>query len=125
MPSTDAQRTRIEPLLPDRAPTRGGRWRDHRVMIDAIAFTIHTGTQRVHLPEKRGTWTGVHRRMPAPPRCRLHRSGRPGPRQPTGPAPLDRYVSRNDTEANPVRRDDQQAHRPQPPGPHHDREAGL
>ncbi|WP_107102124.1 transposase [Streptomyces silaceus] len=87
MPSTDAQRTRIEPLLPDRAPTRGGRWRDHRVMIDAIAFTIHTGTQRVHLPEKRGTWTGVHRRMPAPPRCRLHRSGRPDPRQPTGPAP--------------------------------------
>ncbi|WP_394816267.1 hypothetical protein [Streptomyces mooreae] len=32
------QWARIEPLLPDRTPKRGGRWRDHREVIDAIAF---------------------------------------------------------------------------------------
>jgi transposase len=35
---TDAQWARIEPLLPDRALKRGGRWRDQRQVIDAIAF---------------------------------------------------------------------------------------
>ncbi|MFE4218275.1 transposase, partial [Streptomyces sp. NPDC056853] len=39
----DAQWARIEPLLPDRAPKRGGRWRDHRQVIDAIAFNYRTG----------------------------------------------------------------------------------
>ncbi|OQR64825.1 hypothetical protein B6E66_07680 [Streptomyces maremycinicus] len=38
MSLTDAQRARIEPLLPDRAPKRGGRWRDHRQVINTIAF---------------------------------------------------------------------------------------
>ncbi|MBT2422452.1 transposase [Streptomyces sp. ISL-22] len=51
---TDAQWARIEPLLPDRTPKRGGRRRDHRQVIDAIAFKFQTGTQWVHLPEKYG-----------------------------------------------------------------------
>ncbi|WP_449486315.1 transposase [Streptomyces avidinii] len=33
------QWARIEPLLPHRAPWRGGRWRDHRQVIDAIAWS--------------------------------------------------------------------------------------
>ncbi|MEU0698162.1 transposase [Streptomyces niveus] len=37
---TDAQWAKIEPLLPDRTPRRGGRWRDHREVIDAIAEGI-------------------------------------------------------------------------------------
>ncbi|MFD0211211.1 transposase [Streptomyces hirsutus] len=49
---TDAQWARIEPLLPDRTPKRGGRRRDHREVIDAIAFTFRAGTRWVHLPEK-------------------------------------------------------------------------
>ncbi|MEU6682769.1 IS5 family transposase [Streptomyces sp. NPDC046832] len=60
---TDAQWARIEPLLPDRAPQRGGRWRDHREVIDAIAFKFQTGTQWVHLPEKYGNWRGVYNRL--------------------------------------------------------------
>ncbi|MFI6358295.1 transposase [Streptomyces sp. NPDC050743] len=44
---TDAQWARIEPLLPDRTPMRGGRWRDHREVIDAIAFKFQTETQWV------------------------------------------------------------------------------
>ncbi|MFC8878812.1 IS5 family transposase [Streptomyces ardesiacus] len=60
---TDAQWARIEPLLPDRTPKRGGRWRDHRQVIDAIAFKFQTGTQWVHLPEKYGNWRGVYNRL--------------------------------------------------------------
>ncbi|WP_416070002.1 transposase [Streptomyces sp. ME01-18a] len=42
MPLTDAQWARIEPLLPDRTLRRGGRWRDHREVIDAIAWKPQT-----------------------------------------------------------------------------------
>ncbi|WP_405958875.1 transposase [Streptomyces phaeochromogenes] len=42
----------MEPLLPDRTPKRGGRWRDHREVIDAIAYKFQAGTQWVHLPER-------------------------------------------------------------------------
>ncbi|MFD4994584.1 transposase [Streptomyces buecherae] len=70
MPLSDAQWARIETLLPDRTPKRGGRWRDHREVIDAIAFPFPTGTQWVHLPEMYGNWRGV---------CnRLRRAARPG-----------------------------------------------
>ncbi|MFJ9790627.1 IS5 family transposase [Streptomyces globosus] len=60
---TDAQWARIESLLPDRTPKRGGRWRDHREVIDAIAYKFQTGTQWVHLPEKYGNWRGVYNRL--------------------------------------------------------------
>ncbi|MEV5486557.1 IS5 family transposase [Streptomyces bobili] len=60
---TDAQRARIEPLLPDRTPRRGGRWRDHRLVIDAIAFKYRTGTPWMNLPERFGSWKGVHHRL--------------------------------------------------------------
>lgn len=63
VPLTDAQWTRIEPLLPDRTPRRGGRWRDHRLLIDAIAFKYRTGTPWTDLPEKYGSWKGVHNRL--------------------------------------------------------------
>jgi transposase len=63
VPLTDARWARIEPLLPDRTPKRGGRWRDHREVIDAIAFKFQTGTQRVHLPENHGNWRGVYNRL--------------------------------------------------------------
>ncbi|MER7708862.1 transposase [Kitasatospora sp. NPDC097605] len=59
MPLTDAQWARIEPLLPDRTPRRGGRWRDHRQVIDAIAWKFQTGSQWVHLPAEYGSWERV------------------------------------------------------------------
>ncbi|MFC9642378.1 transposase, partial [Streptomyces mirabilis] len=52
VPLADAQWARIEPLLPDRTPKRGGRRRDHREVIDAIAFKFQTGTQWLHVPDK-------------------------------------------------------------------------
>ncbi|MFF1745339.1 transposase [Streptomyces mirabilis] len=63
MPLTDAQWARIEPLLPDRTPKRGGRWRDHREVIDAIAFKFQTGIQWVHLPEKYANRRGIYHRL--------------------------------------------------------------
>ncbi|GAA1542152.1 IS5 family transposase [Streptomyces albidochromogenes] len=63
MPLTDAQWARIETLLPDRTSKRGGRRRNHRGVIDAIAYTFQTGTQWVHLPEKYGNWRGVYNRL--------------------------------------------------------------
>ncbi|MEU2953944.1 transposase [Streptomyces xanthochromogenes] len=41
---TDTQWARIEPLLPDRTPRRGERWRNHRQVIDAITLKHRTGT---------------------------------------------------------------------------------
>ncbi|MFF2028463.1 IS5 family transposase [Streptomyces sp. NPDC058171] len=63
MSLTDAQWARIEPLLPDRSPRRGGRWRDHREVIDAIAFKYRTGTPWMDLPEHFGSWKGAHNRL--------------------------------------------------------------
>ncbi|MFB6560770.1 IS5 family transposase [Streptomyces sp. NPDC056400] len=59
----DLQWARIEPLLPDRTPKRGGRWRDHRQVIDAIAFKYRTGTPWMDLPERLGSWKGAHSRL--------------------------------------------------------------
>ncbi|MFD7828883.1 transposase [Kitasatospora sp. NPDC059803] len=47
-------------MLPDRTSKRGGRWRDHREVIDAIAFKLQAGSQWVHLQEKCGNWRGVY-----------------------------------------------------------------
>ncbi|MGW0429262.1 IS5 family transposase [Streptomyces sp. NPDC002990] len=63
MSLTDAQWARIEPLLPERTPKRGGRWRDHRQVIDAIAFKYRTGTPWMDLPEHFGSWKGAHNRL--------------------------------------------------------------
>ncbi|WP_179023502.1 transposase [Streptomyces sp. IMTB 2501] len=63
MPLTDAQSARIEPLGPDRTLWRGGRWRDHREVIGAIAWKVQAGSLWVHLPEKYGNWRGVYNRL--------------------------------------------------------------
>ncbi|MEU5068895.1 IS5 family transposase [Streptomyces virginiae] len=63
MALTDAQWARIEPLLPDRMPRRGGRWRDHRQMIDAIAFKYRTGIPWPDLPPEFGSWKGAYNRL--------------------------------------------------------------
>ncbi|CAM5572404.1 hypothetical protein SGRIM128S_02076 [Streptomyces griseomycini] len=60
---TGAQGARIEPLLPDRTPKRDDRWRDRRVVSDAIACKFQTGTQWVRLPERYGNRRGVHNRL--------------------------------------------------------------
>ncbi|WP_443053280.1 IS5 family transposase [Streptomyces sp. NBC_00273] len=63
MSLADVQWARIEPLLPDRTPWRGGRWRDHRQVIDAIAFKYRTGSPWMDLPEQFGSRKGAHSRL--------------------------------------------------------------
>ncbi len=63
MSLTDAQWARIEPLLPDQAPKRGGRWREHRQVIDAIAWKFRTGSPWACLPAEFGSWKGVYTRL--------------------------------------------------------------
>ncbi|MFE4257647.1 IS5 family transposase [Streptomyces sp. NPDC056883] len=63
VPLTDAQWACIRPLLPDRSPRRGGRWRDHRQVIDAIAWRFSTGAPWSHLPTRFGSWKGVYTRL--------------------------------------------------------------
>ncbi|MFF1510798.1 IS5 family transposase [Streptomyces sp. NPDC058326] len=77
---------RIEPLLPDRTPRPGRRWRDHRQVIDAIAFKYRTGTPWMDLPTHFGSWKD--RPQPAAEMGRrrhlgegLHRPARPGRRR--------------------------------------------
>ncbi|MFI2684748.1 transposase [Streptomyces sp. NPDC018584] len=41
-------------MLPDRTPKRGGQLRDHRQVIDAIAFEYRTGTPWMDLPRHSG-----------------------------------------------------------------------
>ncbi|TMU98434.1 transposase [Streptomyces sp. DASNCL29] len=96
VPLTDAQWMRIEPLLPDRTPKRGGRWRDHREVIDAIAFTFQTGTQGVHLPEKYG-----NPRNPRTPAQARHPGGHPGPGGPARTPATTRQPGRQATSVRP------------------------
>ncbi|MFJ5731483.1 transposase [Streptomyces paradoxus] len=61
VPLTDPQWARIEPLLPDRTPKLGGRWRDHREVIDAIA------SHPPRLPPAATSAAPQRPRSPAPP----------------------------------------------------------
>ena len=52
---TDAAWEQIEPLLPENW-RKGGRWRDHRTVIDGILWKLRTGTPWRDLPERYGPW---------------------------------------------------------------------
>jgi transposase len=52
----------LEPRLPDRRPRRGGRWRDHRQVIEAIAWKFRTGSPWREVPERFGTWQTAYER---------------------------------------------------------------
>lgn len=53
---------RLEALLPDRTPRRGGRWRDHRQVLEGIAWKYRTGSPWRELPERFGPWQSVYDR---------------------------------------------------------------
>src|SRR3954463_8055206 len=59
---TDAAWARIEPLLPATG-RRGGRWRDHRQVINAILWQAKTGVPWRDLPERYGPWKTCHERL--------------------------------------------------------------
>lgn len=52
----------IEPLLPSSAGCRGGQWRDHRQVLEAILWRYRTGSPWRDLPEEFGPWQTVWKR---------------------------------------------------------------
>ncbi len=52
---TDEAWARIAPLLPENGQ-RGGRWRDHREVINGILWKLRTGAPWRDLPERYGPW---------------------------------------------------------------------
>lgn len=53
----------MEPLLPSSAGQRGGRWRDHRQVIEAIAWKYRTGSPWREVPEQFGPWQTAYERL--------------------------------------------------------------
>jgi transposase len=58
----DAEWERLEPLLPDRTPCRGGRWSDHRPVINGVLWRTRTGTPWRDLPPSYGNWKTIYSR---------------------------------------------------------------
>jgi transposase len=59
---TDEEWARLEPLLPDRTPCRGGRWADHRMVINGVFWRARTGCPWRDLPGCYGNWKTVYNR---------------------------------------------------------------
>jgi transposase len=59
----------IEPLLPVSTGKRGGQYRDHRTVVEAIVWKYRTGAPWRDLPERTwsrdGTWDRVWRALQA------------------------------------------------------------
>ncbi len=57
---TDAGWERIEPLMPQQQ--RGGRWNDHRTMLNGMFWILNSGAQWRDMPERYGRWKSVYDR---------------------------------------------------------------
>ena len=55
---TDEEWARLEPLLPDRSPRRGGRWVDHRLILNGVFWRTRTGSPWRNLPGEYGHVNG-------------------------------------------------------------------
>lgn len=58
---TNAEWNRLESFLP-RGGTRGGRWSDHRRVINGVLYRVRAGVQWRDLPERFGPWETVYKR---------------------------------------------------------------
>jgi transposase len=58
---TNAEWHRLESFLP-RGGARGGRWSDHRRVINGVLYRVRTGVQWRDLPERFGPWETVYKR---------------------------------------------------------------
>ncbi|MFJ4633946.1 IS5 family transposase [Streptomyces sp. NPDC088847] len=58
---TNAEWERLESFLP-LGGARGGRWSDHRRVINGVLYRVRTGVQWRDLPERFGPWETVYKR---------------------------------------------------------------
>jgi transposase len=59
---TDEAWAQIAPLLPENG-RRGGRWRDHREVVNGILWKLRTGAPWRDLPERYGPWQTCYDRF--------------------------------------------------------------
>jgi transposase len=59
---TDEAWARIGPLLPEYG-RRGGRWREHRTVVNGILWKLRTGAPWRDLPERYGPWQTCYDRF--------------------------------------------------------------
>jgi transposase len=59
---TDAEWTRLEPLLPSQAPRRGRQWSDHRTVINGVLWRTRCGLPWRDVPPQYGNWKTVYNR---------------------------------------------------------------
>jgi transposase len=59
---SDAQWEQIKDLLPANGK-RGGQWKDHRLMIDAILWALSDGGRWRNLPAEFGPWQSAYDRF--------------------------------------------------------------
>lgn len=59
---TDGEWARLEPLLPDQTPRRGGRWTDHRTVINGVFWRTRCGLPWRDVPPVYGNWKTVYNR---------------------------------------------------------------
>jgi len=59
---SDEQWEQIQYLLPKNGQ-RGGQWKDHRLMIDAILWALSDGGRWRNIPERFGPWQSVYDRF--------------------------------------------------------------
>jgi transposase len=59
---TDKAWAQLAPLLP-RNQRRGGRWRDHRTVVNGILWKLRTGAPWRDLPERYGPWPTCYDRF--------------------------------------------------------------
>jgi len=60
---SDSAWSRLEPLLPSSDGHRGGRWRSHRQVIEAVAWRFRTGSPWRDLPAQFGPWQTAWKRL--------------------------------------------------------------
>jgi transposase len=60
---SDAQWALVVGLMPDMAQCGGGRWRDHRQVVNGLMWKLCTGAQWRDLPDRYGPWQTVYERF--------------------------------------------------------------
>src|SRR3712207_9181719 len=58
---TDEQWARLKPLLPENGH-RGGQWREHRTVVEAILWVLVNGASWRDLPKEFGPWQTAYQR---------------------------------------------------------------
>ena len=60
---TDEQWEKISDLFPNEECSRGGQWKDHRMVMNGMFWILNSGAPWRDLPERYGNWKTVYDRF--------------------------------------------------------------